>query len=87
MLSIVGTYTNGHLKLDKDYTTKKPVKVIVTFLEDIQNKSEKELDLSDFSFSKRKIWKALLFVDICVAVIRMTCLLYFKTTDVALLSY
>jgi hypothetical protein len=54
MLSIVGTYTNGHLKLDKDYTTKKPVKVIVTFLEDVQNKSEKELDLSDFSFSKSK---------------------------------
>jgi hypothetical protein len=54
MLSIVGTYTNGHLKLDKDYTTKKPVKVIVTFLEDVQNKSEKELHLSDFSFSKSK---------------------------------
>jgi len=54
MLSIVGTYTNGHLKLDKDYITKKPVKVIVTFLEDVQNKSEKELHLSDFSFSKSK---------------------------------
>jgi len=54
MLSIVGTYTNGHLKLDKDYTTKNPVKVIVTFLEDVQNKSEKELQLSDFSFSKSK---------------------------------
>ena len=54
MLSIVGTYTNGHLKLDKNYTTKKPVKVIVTFLEDVQNKSEKELHLSDFSFSKSK---------------------------------
>ena len=54
MLSIVGTYLNGYLKLDKDYSTKNPVKVIVTFLEEVQNKSEKELGLSDFSFSKSK---------------------------------
>ncbi|MBP6386074.1 MAG: hypothetical protein KA313_07965 [Pseudarcicella sp.] len=54
MLSILGTYENGYLKLDKDYSTKKPVKVIVTFLEDIQNKAEIELDLNDFSFSKSK---------------------------------
>ena len=54
MLSIVGTYINGYLKLDKDYSTKNPVKVIVTFTEEIQNKSEKELNLSDFSFSKSK---------------------------------
>ena len=54
MLSIVGTYIKGYLKLDKDYSTKNPVKVIVTFLEEIQNKSEKELNLSDFSFSKSK---------------------------------
>lgn len=54
MLSIVGTYENGRLKLDKDYSTKAPVKVIVTFLEEIQNTSEKALCLSDFSFSKSK---------------------------------
>lgn len=54
MLSIVGTYENGYLKLDKDYSTKKPVKVIVTFLEEIQSKSEKGLALNDFSFSKSK---------------------------------
>lgn len=52
MLSIVGTYINGYLKLDKDYSTKNPVRVIVTFLEEIQNDSEKQLNLSDFSFSK-----------------------------------
>lgn len=52
MLSIVGTYENGYLKLDKDYSTKNPVKVIVTFLEDIKSKSEIELALTDFSFSK-----------------------------------
>lgn len=54
MLSIVGTYENGYLKLDKDYATKSPVKVIVTFLEDVKSKSEKGLALTDFSFSKSK---------------------------------
>ena len=54
MLSIVGTYNNGYLKLDKDYPTENPVKVIVTFLEDVQNKSDKGLGLADFSFSKSK---------------------------------
>jgi hypothetical protein len=54
MLSIVGTYQNGYLKLDKDYSTKNPVKVIVTFLEDIQSKTDNGLVLADFSFSKSK---------------------------------
>ena len=54
MLSIVGTYENGYLKLDKDHSTKSPVKVIVTFLEDVQSKSENGLALTDFSFSKSK---------------------------------
>lgn len=54
MISIVGTYENGYLKLDKDYSTNSPVKVIVTFLEDIHSKSETELTLTDFSFSKSK---------------------------------
>jgi hypothetical protein len=52
MISVVGTYDNGHLKLYKDYVTKSPVKVIVPFLEDIQSKSDNELSLKDFSFSK-----------------------------------
>jgi predicted DNA-binding protein (UPF0278 family) len=54
MLSLVGTYQNGYLKLDKDYSTKNPVKVIVTFLEDIQSKTDNGLALADFSFSKSK---------------------------------
>ena len=54
MLSIVGTYENGHLKLDKDYSTKSPVKVIVIFLEDIQSESDNGLALTDFSSSKSK---------------------------------
>lgn len=52
MIAIVGTYQNGYVKLDKDYPSKKPVKVIVTFLEDIQIHSEKGLSLSDFSFAE-----------------------------------
>jgi hypothetical protein len=54
MVSVVGTYLNGYLKLDKDYSTKNPVKVIVTFLEEVQGKSEEGLVLSDFSFSRSK---------------------------------
>ena len=54
MLSIVGIYQNGYLKLDKDYSSQNPVKVIVTFLEEIQSKSDKGLALTDFSFSKSK---------------------------------
>jgi hypothetical protein len=52
MVAVVGTYQNGYVKLDKDYPSNSPVKVIVTFLEDIQTESEKGLSLSDFSFSK-----------------------------------
>ena len=54
MLSIVGIYQNGYLTLDKDYTSQNPVKVIVTFLEEVQSKSEQGLALTDFSFSKSK---------------------------------
>jgi hypothetical protein len=54
MLSLIGTYENGYLKLDKDFTSENPVKVIVTFLEEIQIKSEESLTLTDFSFSESK---------------------------------
>ncbi len=52
MVAVVGTYQNGYVKLDKDYSSNNPVKVIVTFLEDIEIQSEKEISLSDFSFTK-----------------------------------
>ncbi|HET8828167.1 MAG TPA: hypothetical protein VFM79_02440 [Pelobium sp.] len=52
MLSVVGTYQNGSLKLEKNVSAKKPVKVIVTFLEEVNSVSEKRLHLSDFSFAK-----------------------------------
>ncbi|HET7116056.1 MAG TPA: hypothetical protein VFI29_06175 [Hanamia sp.] len=52
MVTVVGTYQNGYVKLDKDYHSKKPVKVILTFLEEVPNQTEKELSLTDFSFSQ-----------------------------------
>jgi uncharacterized protein YktA (UPF0223 family) len=54
MLTAVGTFQNGFVKLDKDYSTNTPVKVIITFLEEVESNSEKEISLSDFSFSKSK---------------------------------
>ncbi|CAN5572889.1 hypothetical protein BH10BAC3_BH10BAC3_16940 [soil metagenome] len=52
MVAVVGTYQNGYVKLDKEYSSNNPVKVIVTFLEDVQIQSDKGLSLTDFSFSK-----------------------------------
>jgi len=46
MTTITGTYFNGQLKLERPFKTKKPVKVTVTFEEDIKT----PLVLSDFSF-------------------------------------
>jgi hypothetical protein len=50
MLSLAGTYQNGNIKLDKEYSSEKPVKVIVTFLDDVKEPVEKRLTLADFSF-------------------------------------
>lgn len=52
MVALVGTYQNGYVKLDKEYSSTSPVKVIITFLEDIQSSTEEVFSLSDFSFSK-----------------------------------
>lgn len=52
MVAVTGTYQNGYIKLDKEYSSESPVKVIVTFLEDVQSSAKKGLSLSDFSFSE-----------------------------------
>lgn len=52
MVSVLGTYKNGKVELDKVFSSENPVKVLVTFLEDVNNDSEKPLKLSDFSFAK-----------------------------------
>lgn len=54
MVSLIGIYQNGYLKLDKDYPTSAPVKVIVTFLEEVQSDATQGMALSDFSFAKSK---------------------------------
>jgi hypothetical protein len=54
MLAVIGTYQNGYVKLESDITFKNPVKVIITFLDEIESISEKGLNLSDFSFSESK---------------------------------
>lgn len=54
MVAVVGTYQNGYVKLDKEYVSEKPVKVIVTFLEDVETSSKKGMSLSDFSFARSK---------------------------------
>ena len=54
MLAVIGTYQNGYVKFDRDLSFKNPVKVIITFLEEIENTSDQGFRLSDFSFSKSK---------------------------------
>jgi hypothetical protein len=52
MIAVAGTYQNGYVKLDKEYSSNKPVKVIVTFLEELPEASDNHFSLSDFSFSE-----------------------------------
>ncbi len=54
MVEVMGIYQNGCIKLDREYLSEKPVKVIVTFLEDVEVPSEKGLSFDDFSFSKSR---------------------------------
>jgi hypothetical protein len=59
MVALAGTYQDGLIKLDKEFSSKKPVRVIVTFLEDdVEQKTERRLTLEDFNFAKtRKLLK------------------------------
>ena len=52
MLAVAGTYLNGKITLDEEYPSDSPVKVIVTFLEEEQNKPDikKRLLITNFSF-------------------------------------
>ena len=52
MVALVGTYLNGQVKLDKEFPSKKPLKVIVTFLEEVDVEKSNGIQLNDFSFSK-----------------------------------
>ena len=48
MRTLTGTYYKGRLKLDKPLTSKKPLKVTITFEEE----DKSSLSLSDFSFTE-----------------------------------
>ena len=53
MVQLSGTYENGHITLDKEIAVDKPVKVLVTFLDEEVEK-KKRLTLDDFSFAKSR---------------------------------
>ena len=52
MVTVLGTYKDGKIELDKVFSFENPVKVLVTFLEEVNSDSEKPLKLSDFSFAE-----------------------------------
>ncbi len=54
MLSLIGTYKDGYVSFEQTLSVLKPVKVIITFLEDIEASDEIFLQLSDFSFQEAR---------------------------------
>lgn len=52
MLAVRGIFYNGKLKLSEKVNFSKPLKVIVTFLEEIQEDKGEYIDLNKFSFLK-----------------------------------
>ena len=51
MIQVSGTYNKGNILLDERIDIDRPVKVIVTFIDENSDES-KRLMLSDFSFAK-----------------------------------
>jgi hypothetical protein len=54
MLQLSGIYENGHITLDREIAIDKPVKVLVTFMDEDVEKEKKQLSFNDFSFSKSR---------------------------------
>ena len=50
MIAINGTYENGIIRLEKKVAAKKPLRVIVTFLDEELQDDPMRLTTSDFSF-------------------------------------
>lgn len=48
MRTLTGTYYKGRLKLDRPFTTKKPLKVTISF----EDEEKTVLSLTDFSFAE-----------------------------------
>jgi len=53
MIQVSGTYSKGNIQLDERIDIDKPVKVIVTFIDENADEN-KRLMLSDFSFAKSR---------------------------------
>ena len=55
MIALTGTYHNGRLELDEPIGTNKPVKVIVTFLEETKRPEQDKKNIRErFSFDKAR---------------------------------
>lgn len=54
MVQLSGVYENGNIKLDKKVSFDKPVKVIVTFMDENATTENPGLSLSDFSFLRSR---------------------------------
>jgi hypothetical protein len=50
MLAIKGIFDNGKVKLEKQVHSTKPLHVIVTFLDDVNEENDELIDLNKFSF-------------------------------------
>jgi hypothetical protein len=54
MIQLSGTYNNGNIILDKPVMVDKPVKVLVTFMDEDVVEEGKRLSINDFSFLKSR---------------------------------
>lgn len=54
MIQVNGTYSNGRITLDKAIAIDKPVKVIVTFVEEDTDVEKDRLTINDFSFLRSR---------------------------------
>ena len=52
MLAVRGIFENGKLILNEKIKVSKPIKVIVTFLDDIKESRKEVINLNQFSFLK-----------------------------------
>lgn len=54
MVAVVGMYEDGRVTFDQEVTVPNKVRVIVTFLDEVEPHSKKVLKLSNFSFAKTR---------------------------------
>jgi hypothetical protein len=54
MVQLSGTYDKGKITLDKKISIDKPVKVMVTFMDEGVTIEKERLTLNDFSFAKSR---------------------------------